>query len=330
MVYIEAENFSFGGGNYFDDLVLCNDFGGTVTGCYFDRVSEQGVDAMDVNGTTDDRDFNLDAIPPEIFRFGSASREERVDTFLSTDVTRDAYANADEGSNGTIEDYDLELIAPGDWWNYTRTLDEGSYSAILRVSSASDATFELGLVTSNASQANQTVETIGQFSVTGRPGYQSITITDSDGALAAFDANGESTLRLTAVDGEDAVINDAIRERQGRLRSTVSLATAFGTVIGCTGIPTGGRWRRQATALHEVFEIPADGTGFEEPVSSSSKTKKPPRLSMLPWSAVACCRLDRGGTIANQGAQPQPGTPSACFGTCLKEADVRSWIERQG
>lgn len=207
LVYIEAENFNFGGGNYFDDLVLCNDFGGTVTGCYFDRVSEQGVDAMDVNGTTDDRDFNFDAIPPEIFRFGSASREERVDTFLSTDVTRDAYANADEGSNGTIEDYDLELIAPGDWWNYTRTLDEGSYSAILRVSSASDATFELGLVTSSASQANQTVETIGQFSVTGRPGYQSITITDADGALAAFDANGESTLRLTAVDGEDAVIN---------------------------------------------------------------------------------------------------------------------------
>lgn len=65
LVYIEAENFNFGGGNYFDDLVLCNDFGGTVTGCYFDRVSEQGVDATDVSGTTEGRDFNFDAIPPK-------------------------------------------------------------------------------------------------------------------------------------------------------------------------------------------------------------------------------------------------------------------------
>ena len=208
LIYIEAENFNFGGGQFFDNLVLCNDFGGAVNGCYFDRVSELGVDAMDVNGTTDDRDFDFDAIPSEIFRFGGAAgREERVDTFLSGDIVREAFANAPEGANGAIADYDLESINPGDWWNYTRTYDEGQYTAILRVSSESDAEFELGLVTSNASQENQTVETVGQFSVTGRPGYQSIALSDADFALKGFSLNGEETLRVTATSGTDAVVN---------------------------------------------------------------------------------------------------------------------------
>lgn len=208
LTYIEAENFNFGGGQFFDELVLCNDFGGGVAGCYFDRVSESGVDAFDSNGVSDDRDFDFDAVPPQIFRFGpGAAKEEQSDTFLSGDLTRDAYANAGDGANGAIEDYDLELIAPGDWWNYTRTFDEGSFSAILRVSSETDAVFELGVVTSNASQENQTVEPAGQFTVQGRAGYQSISLTDSDGALQSFDLSGESTLRLTASSGEEAVVN---------------------------------------------------------------------------------------------------------------------------
>lgn len=178
-----------------------------MAGCYFDRVSEPGVDAMDVNGRNDDREFDFDAIPPEIFRFGGASREEQSDTFLSSDIVRPNYADAPEGANGTIEDYDLELIAPGDWWNYTRNVEAGDYSAILRVSSETDAEFELGVVTSNPSQGNQTVDTLGRFAVTGRPGYQSISLTDSNGVLAGFPLSGEATLRITATSGTDAAIN---------------------------------------------------------------------------------------------------------------------------
>jgi len=208
LVYIEAENFNFGGGSYFDSMVLCNDFGGTVAGCYFDRVSEQGVDALDSNGFSDDRDYNFDAMPPEIFRYGgSAGRDEAVDTFLSSDLPREIYTSAADGSNGAILDYDLDLIGPGDWWNYTRTIESGTYSAILRVSSASDAEFELSLVTSNPAQGNQTLRTLGHFVVSGRPGYQSVTLTNTGAGPASFEANGKTTLRLSANSGVDAKVN---------------------------------------------------------------------------------------------------------------------------
>ena len=208
IIFIEAENFNFDGGKFFNELVLCNDFGGTVNGCYFDRVSMTGIDAMDVNGVSDDRDFDFDAVPPEVFRLSaSGAKEEQTDTFISGDIARDIYSDAAEGANGDIQDYDIELISPGDWWNYTRIFDEGSYSSILRVSSSSDAEFELGLVSGNASQENQTVEMLGTFFVTGRAGYQSVTLSDSNGDLKPFDLNGQQTLRLTSTSGSDAVIN---------------------------------------------------------------------------------------------------------------------------
>ena len=208
LIFIEAENFNFDGGKFFTDLVLCNDFGGTVNGCYFDRVSKSGIDALDVNGVSDDRDFDFDAVPPEVFRLSATgAKEEQTDTFISSDVARDLYTDAPDGANGAIQDYDIELIAPGDWWNYTRVIDEGSYSAILRVSSPSDAEFELGIVSGSAAQENQNVETIGTFSISGRAGYQSVTLTDSNGELIPFDLNGEQTLRLTATSGSEAAVN---------------------------------------------------------------------------------------------------------------------------
>lgn len=204
LIFIEAENFNFGGGQFFDDIVLCNDFGGGPNGCYFDRVSEPGVDALDVNGAGDNRDI---ADVDSLFRFGSGGSVEESETFPSTDIVRNLYANADPGSNGPIQDFDVERINPGDWWNYTRTFEAGAYSANLRVSASADAEFEMGLVTSNAAQGNQTVELIGSFVIAGRSGYQTVSLSDASGALQGFQLDGQQTLRLAAVSGTTPLLN---------------------------------------------------------------------------------------------------------------------------
>lgn len=110
-------------------------------------------------------------------------------------------------ATGAMIDYDVELIEPGDWWNYTRTFGDGASSANWRVSSSADGEFELGVVRSNVSQENQSVATIGQFKVPGRPGYQAITLSDRNQALASFSVSGEFNQRVTSVSGNDAAIN---------------------------------------------------------------------------------------------------------------------------
>jgi hypothetical protein len=205
LTFIEAENYNFDGGNYFnfDELVYCNDIGGGVEGCYFDRVSTPNVDALDVNGNTDDTQ-DVD----NVFRFGpDFTRVEQPDTFVSDDVLRDVYAEAPPGANGPIQDYDLDLINPGDWWNYTRVFEEGTYRVFLRVAAGADAEFELGLVTSDPTQTDQTVDTIGSFVVSAGGGYKSVPLTNEQGAPQAFQLSGEQTLRLTAVSGDNVQVN---------------------------------------------------------------------------------------------------------------------------
>ncbi len=192
---IEAEEFNFAGGGFFDNIVLCNDFGGIIEGCYFDRVSVPGVDAVDALGFSDDGS-NLDSL----FRYGpAADKTEEVDTLVSTDTQRSKFADAPEGSLGPIRDYVVETLNPDDWQNYTRTIEPGTYVAYLRVSASTDQEVQLGIVTSSPSQPNQTVETLGSFRVTAG-GFKTIPLT-MNGNLKAFDADGQQTFRLTALDG---------------------------------------------------------------------------------------------------------------------------------
>ena len=131
-IVIEAEDFNFANGGFFDNVVLCNDFGGEVDGCYFDRVSASGVDALDTLGFDDDDLNNVD----NMYRFGAGfEKEEEVDTLASTDTPlRSKFTEAGDGANGPIRDYDVVSLNTGDWQNYTRTIEQGTYIGYLRVS----------------------------------------------------------------------------------------------------------------------------------------------------------------------------------------------------
>ncbi|MFM1941169.1 MAG: hypothetical protein RI897_151 [Verrucomicrobiota bacterium] len=194
---IEAEDFNFGAGSFFDTIVLCNDYGGVVNGCYFDRVSTPGIDAFDSQGHADDG-----ADPAVLYRWGpTTDRDEEVDTTFSGDVVRSKYVGVPDGPNGPIRDYDVESVNAGDWQNYTRTLAQGTYNVYLRASTTAAQDIQLGIVNGSASGANQAVDTIGVFSL--QPGgYQTVPLTDAaTGSLKAFVAGGATTFRLTAPTG---------------------------------------------------------------------------------------------------------------------------------
>lgn len=196
---IEAEDFDFGGGNFIDNPTLCRLPGGSNT-CYFDKVSEAGVDAND--SIDDDRPSDSDddflTFTDSAYRFGAGVfREEEVDTWLSGDRVRSKFSDAGDDQ---IVDFDVERVSTGEWLNYTRTFESGTYQIILRARSRAEQSFELGLLENNQ------VTKLGNLNtqVTGGS-YGFSQLRDDDGALVTVELSGETTLRLTAVDADENV-----------------------------------------------------------------------------------------------------------------------------
>lgn len=195
---IEAEDYNFDGGAFFDQPVPCNTPGGSEANCYFDRVSTQGIDAMD--SIDDDRPTDEDAdylaFLDNGYRFGpSAFRDELVDTWASGDTLRQKHLDAGEG----ILDYDLERVQSGEWFNYTRDLPVGTYQVLLRARGRADQTLSLGSV-SNPTQANQTVSELGTFVVGSTGGsYRFFPLKDAQGKDLVLEWGGKQTLRISAL-----------------------------------------------------------------------------------------------------------------------------------
>jgi hypothetical protein len=187
---IEAEDFNFERGQFFDNPVLCNTWGGAPN-CYFDRVGVQGVDAWKGGAAGN--------IPIEnLYRYGSgAEREEIVDTNVSGDVARSKF-EGQTGAQGPIQDYDVTALTAGDWLNYTRTFPEGVYALYLRARSGTAQQVQLSLVT-NPTMENQTTSPLGLFQVPSTGGaYTHVPLTDAHGNIIPLSLSGVQTLSLLA------------------------------------------------------------------------------------------------------------------------------------
>jgi hypothetical protein len=190
LLMIEAEDFNFNRGQFFDNPVFCNDIGGGVPNCYFDRVGVQGVDAFKGGASGN--------VPIEnLYRYGpGAEREEQVDTNVSGDVLRPRYAQAPGGASGPIQDFDVTALASGDWLNYTRTFPEGVYALYLRARSSAVQQVQLNLVT-NPTMESQTTSPVGLFQVPNTGGaYSYIPLTDAQGNIIPLGLAGVQTLNL--------------------------------------------------------------------------------------------------------------------------------------
>jgi hypothetical protein len=190
---IEAEDFNFGGGQFFDQPILCNT-PGSETRCYFDRV---GIEGVDEHKSGPNANIPLD----QLYRFGNSfEREEKVDTISSQDLARNKFAVAPPGWQGEIRDFDVTTLVAGDWLNYTRTFGAGNYAVYLRARSTVAQQVSLSKVSQPTSPA-QTASTVGVFRipVTGTK-YAFVPLTDAEGRLLPVSMSGVETLRLTALD----------------------------------------------------------------------------------------------------------------------------------
>lgn len=195
---IEAEDYNFDGGEFFDNPILCNDFSAVKDDCYFDRQSAPNIDVFDSNGADDTKpeDANDDLAT---YRF-----LDEFETGPTSDTIRPRFADAPAGANGEIRDYDVDTLSAGDWANYTRTFEDGNYTVFLRASAGAEMTVSLGKVT-NPTTPNQSVTPLGTFNLESG-GYAFSALTDDSGAEIPISLSGTETLRITTDNADNNLL----------------------------------------------------------------------------------------------------------------------------
>lgn len=169
----EAEDFDYGGGNYFDN---------PQTNAYNGK---DGVLDIDYHlGTQHGGDYNRVGLTTESL----------------TEKIRPQY-------NGTgMHDYDVGFNDGGNWGNYTRNYPAGTFNIYVRASNGtgnqSADSGSLSLVTSGLGTSTQTTVPIGKFSVPpiAWSTYSWVPVKDPVGNLAQFTGGSLQTLRMT-IDG---------------------------------------------------------------------------------------------------------------------------------
>lgn len=189
---IEAENYNFSGGQFFETPDLCEAIGGAPN-CYFDRESLPGIDAFDSLGNTDDTTTLED-----VYRYSASSpdRVEEFDTLVSSDTPRARYAAVG------AREFDVDRLNAGDWANYTHTFPvDGTFRILLRARASAAQTVELSRVTSSPTAADQETTVLGYFQVPAGSEYGFAPLKDLTGTKElAISLSDLLTLRLTAVE----------------------------------------------------------------------------------------------------------------------------------
>lgn len=170
----EAEDFDFGGGQYFNNPSLCNTPGSA--NCYFGTVGVEGVDEH-VAGTATTHVYRPD---------------DAVGTVISGD-----YARKDHDLAGVF-DYRIDPFVGNMWLNYTRNWSNGTYWVIGRLST--DVPLN-GSLTLSIVNPDTTTTDLGTFTINGGKGwstFENVFLKDTNGNLAAVTLSGKQTLRVTS------------------------------------------------------------------------------------------------------------------------------------
>jgi hypothetical protein len=96
-------------------------------------------------------------------------------------------------------------VNTGEWYNYTRTIEAGTYQILLRARARAEQDLSIGLVDSPVS-SNQNVTSLGSFDIQSTGGsYKFFPLTDENGRIAVVELGGEQTLRITAENADENV-----------------------------------------------------------------------------------------------------------------------------
>ena len=169
----EAEDFDYGGGNYFDN---------PQTNAY----------------------RNLDGVLDIDYHLGTQHGGDYLRVGLTTESLNEKIRPQYNGTG--MQDYDVGFNDGGNWGNYTRNYPAGTYNLYVRASNGtgnqSADSGSISLVTSGQTSTTQTTVPIGKFSVpaTSWSAYSWVPVKDPVGNLAQFTGGSLQTLRMT-IDG---------------------------------------------------------------------------------------------------------------------------------
>ncbi len=185
---MEVEDYNFSSGVFIDAPVPLPEGSGPEGGSYNNQIGTPDVDYYDTRLSPDFTNT----------RYRTSDSVRMQHTF---DVARQKYIDAG-GAAANVFDYDVNDIAAGEWMNYSRFFEPGSYLVYLRQSIVNLAQAECALekVTSDPTMPNQTTLPLGSFlgKLSGFQ-YRNVLLTDALGNPAIVRLSAIDTIRLRQV-----------------------------------------------------------------------------------------------------------------------------------
>ena len=201
---IECEDYNYDGGRSQTEPIPLSGWkpdGSKVNGDgvgYLDLVGTPGVDYFD-NRTSPEGGWNdyrfWDAVGTSTGNQDITDLTRALRDPLPPELIRSKYLALG------LQEYVVARTEPGEWLNYTRTFVDTNYLVYLRVGSFGATEAELGRVTSDPTQPDQSVVTLGRFMIPNNLmhiHYTYVPLTDREsGRPAVLRLSGRETLRLT-------------------------------------------------------------------------------------------------------------------------------------
>jgi hypothetical protein len=182
---VDAEDYNFDGGSYFNNPVRSAEGLGQADNSYVDRMGVEGIDFHDTRTAPSGNDTPYRTSDPVRM---ARSRDQRRAAF---------------DPDNLVYDYDVGDLATGEWIQFTRQFPAGNYQIYLRQALANMATGEsvLELVTGDRTQPEAATQVLGSF-LGERTGFQyrNFALTDATGQNPiVLRLSGVTTLRLRQI-----------------------------------------------------------------------------------------------------------------------------------
>lgn len=189
--WIEAEDYNYESGQTLAEASVMPYLGGAYEG---------------LPATLNVDYFNMDENDANNYRPDEAPNNVNMNPDLSGRYTNIRPVEVEMEVN-----YRIGWVADGDWCNYTRTIPPGTYNVFAALSfdgtAAGQLRGTLARVTSNPSQPNQTLQTLGTFNAPGSGGWGQndlvpMKAADGTDGFVKITGSGPTTLRYTMASGD--------------------------------------------------------------------------------------------------------------------------------
>jgi internalin A len=237
-LFIEAEDFNFGGGQHWDEADSAQYLGGAYAG----HGAVHGVDYFLTNG-------------------GDVPASDNYRSGENPNAGIGGSGDRDRGSFEVTTDFKVGWNDDGEWYNYTRNFSGPVYNVYARLSSGGvDMHAQLDEVTSGAATPTQTTAKLGTFDAPATGGWDTFTfvpLKTAAGNLARVHLSGERTVRWTKLPG-NADINylafipaDTDPDITAQPQNTIVLLGSSATFsVSATGTGTlTYQWRKDGNPL---------------------------------------------------------------------------------